>query len=297
MNQRDRHTTNMGNKVNGMKRKVKSKWKIKNDPESRRDQNIQREIADDRRNDHRVKKILLVGTLGSGKSTIFKQLRQIYGEPMTRVERRHYVQYVHEQCITQMKHALDMLNDFQEETNLSHDVMTQNYRRYIIDEHKMNLLVFGYISELQCKWLGDSSPLRIPDEIVMEIIHFFDSVLHGVPDLSHQGMEYADYIQSLHHSKYRLNDKILNALKELWKEPAIKEMYELRSITGIEDSTDHFWNILDTIADPNYIPDLADILSVWKRTTGTVKLWFHFITIPNFCDFKPVQVSPRQNTK
>ena len=214
---------------------------LNQDPEARQDRDIQNEIGRDQKKDNKVKKILFLGSGGSGKSTIFKQLRQIYGEPMTRVERRHYVQYIHEQCITQMKHALDMLNDFQEETNLSHDVVTQNYNRYAQDS-KRN-----------------------------------ENEDYGIPDLSDQGMEYADYVQSLHHTKYRLNDEIVNALKELWKEPAIKKMYDLRNITGIEDSSEYFWNILDTIADPNYIPDLADTLLVRKRTTGTLLPSVHCI--------------------
>ena len=200
--------------------------------ESRNNSPLDIDLRKERIQANGTKKILLLGSGGSGKSTIFKQLRQIYGEPLTRVERRQYVTYIHEQCINQMRHALDVLNDFQEENTLGHKLVLQNYGAYVHEEK--------------------------------------ESARSGIPDLSETGMEAADYIQSLHHTKYKLNDEIVTALKMLWDEPAIKKMYELRNITGIEDSSQYFWDILDTIADPSYIPDLEDTLLVRKRTTGTL---------------------------
>lgn len=125
--------------------------------------------------------------------------------------------------------------------------------------------------EGQC--LSDSSSIIIPDEIALELSRFVHIVLltepYEVPGISDQGLEYADYIQSLHPSEYCLDDQIVTALKTLWAEPAIRKMYDLRKISGIEDSTAYFWNNLDTIADHNYIPDLADITCVRKPTKGT----------------------------
>ena len=188
--------------------------------ESRLNSQVERDIHEEKRLTNKVKKILFLGSGGSGKSTIFKQLRGIYGDPYSPAELRNFVTYIHEQCINQMKHALDVLSDYQGE----------NHQRYVEEQNADR----------------------------------------DIPDLSEMGMEAADYIQSLHHTKYKLNDEIVTALKMLWDEPAIKKMYELRNITGIEDSSQYFWDILDTIADPSYIPDLEDTLLVRKRTTGTL---------------------------
>ena len=54
----------------------------------------------------------------------------------------------------------------------------------------------------------------------------------------------------------------------LWNEPAIKRMYDMRNITKIEDSSKYFWDKLDQLNTPNYIPDEADILLVRYKTTG-----------------------------
>ena len=249
----------MGNKVNGIKRKPKRKGR-NDDEQVKNDDEQFKKIQDVPET-----KMLLLGTGGSGKSTIFKQLRCLYGKPLNIHERRAYKQYVCEQCITEMKHALVILNDLQDETNVCHDLVTQNYRKYIINEEEVMLLVFGYVREFGGKLLSESSSMRIPDEICMEIVQCVYAE-PSFPGLSDQGMEYAEYIQGLPNTTDSLNGDIVNALQELWKEPAIKQMYDLRNITGIEDSTEYFWNALDTIGDPMY--DLNDTLLVRKRTTG-----------------------------
>ena len=196
--------------------------------------------------DKKVKKILFLGSGGSGKSTIFKQLRNIYGDVLSPQERRNYVTYIHEQCINQMKHALEVLKDYHEGS----DIMHENHRQYIHEE-----------KDTEC------------DD-------------HDIPDLSSSGLEAADFIQGLHHSQHRLNDEIVAYLKTLWDEPAIRKMYEMRNITNIEDSSSYFWNILDTINDPNWLPDEADYLLVRHRTTGNVRI-FHFFSFFffSFCGF------------
>ena len=194
---------------------------------------VETDLREEKKRANDVKTILLLGSHSSGKSTIYKQLRHIYGNPLSQPEIRSYVPHIHDQCIGQMKSALDMLNDFQEETALSHSLLKQNYEQYAHDEKD--------------------------DE----------NGIHEIPRLSDQGVEFADYIQSVPYSNHRFTDKIVNALKELWKEPAIKKMYELRNMTTIADSTAYFWNKLDAINDPNWLPNTHDIMLVLKRTTGT----------------------------
>merc|ERR1719474_217874 len=200
------------------------------DPEALTDRHYNSQLKKEKSEAQRVKKILFLGSGGSGKSTIFKQLRQIYGKPLTSLERRQQKTYIHEQCINQMKHALDVLGDFQDKDRLGHQLVHKNLHQYVPEEEK-----------------GD---------------------IYAIPELSDEGVEAADYIENLHHSRYRLDDDIVSALKTLWKEDAIQRMYELRNITGIYDSSKYFWNMLDEIAVDSWIPDTADLLLVRKRTTG-----------------------------
>eukprot|EP01084_Bolivina_argentea_P037015 68437_1 len=48
-------------------------------------------------------------------------------------------------------------------------------------------------------------------------------------------------------------------------------MYEMRNITKIVDSSAYFWDKLDSLNTPNYVPDEADILLVRYRTTGATE--------------------------
>lgn len=143
------------------------------------------------------------------------------------------MQDIHDQCISQMKTALSALNNFQKGVNYSeyiHNTLTQNYDRYVQDAK------------------GNED--------------------YVIPDLSDQGLEYVGCICNLSGGE-RVNDEVANALKELWKEPAIKKMYELRNvITGIEDSILYFWNKLDVIKQTDYIPDEMDCLFEHTRTSG-----------------------------
>eukprot|EP01084_Bolivina_argentea_P218048 370094_1 len=70
-------------------------------------------------------------------------------------------------------------------------------------------------------------------------------------------------------TSYTLTDKIVAALKLLWKEPGIRKMYEMRNITRIDDNSAFFWDKLDELNDPNYLPNDTDILKIRHRTTGT----------------------------
>jgi len=60
----------------------------------------------------------------------------------------------------------------------------------------------------------------------------------------------------------------------LWAEDAIKQIYEDRATTGIDDSSAYFWDKIDTVMESGYIPDETDILLVRFRTTGVIEQKF-----------------------
>ena len=91
-------------------------------------------------------------------------------------------------------------------------------------------------------------------------------------DLSAEAMESAEYIRELHHTKYKLNDEIVAAIELLWKEIAIRTVYDHRSLVCIQESSTYFWDEIRQIADPEYVPSLKDCLLVNKRTTGVKEM-------------------------
>eukprot|EP01084_Bolivina_argentea_P037014 68429_1 len=192
-----------------------------------------------------VHKILFLGSGGSGKSTIFKQLRGIYGNGFNRQERRRFVTHIHEQVIRQMKFALEILKAY------SHgdkdDILHQNAIKYI--------------------------DRKTTQEVKSDDTIDYDSDYHEqdfhltIPQLSESGKEAETFL--LQCNSYKLNDEIVSAIQCLWQEPAIQKLYEMRNITKIDDSSAYFWDGLDQLIHPNYVPGTADILLVRYRTIGT----------------------------
>jgi len=80
-----------------------------NDPEASQNKDVQRDLAKDQSKEKFVKKLLFLGAGGSGKSTLFKQLRSIHGSGWTKEDRLTFVDHIHAQIIEQMKLALDCI--------------------------------------------------------------------------------------------------------------------------------------------------------------------------------------------
>jgi len=81
-----------------------------NDPGKSQDRDVARDLAKDQGADKFTKKLLFLGAGGSGKSTIFKQLRSIHGSGFTKEDRMSFVDHIHAQIIEQMKLALETIN-------------------------------------------------------------------------------------------------------------------------------------------------------------------------------------------
>jgi len=64
---------------------------------------IDKQTHKDRLKENATKKLLLLGTGESGKSTIFKQLTHIYGDGFTEDERMVFVDIIFNNCLSAMK--------------------------------------------------------------------------------------------------------------------------------------------------------------------------------------------------
>eukprot|EP01084_Bolivina_argentea_P139946 246140_1 len=169
-----------------------------------------------------VKKLLLLGSGLSGKSTIFKQLRTIHGTGWSKEDRLTFIDHIHAQIIEQMKLSIECI-EFLREDEL--------------------------IAEFGDDW-------KRPDDY-----NPFDK-------LSDDAQRACMVLQSVKDPK--LNHAIADACKVLWNEPEIKAVYDNRATMKIADSCPHFWDKIDTIMEPGYVPDEMDILLVNYRTTGVI---------------------------
>lgn len=175
--------------------------------------------------------ILLLGTPNSGKSTIIKLCRELNGEPFTRQERQIYKVRILRQCIGQMQMTVAVRND-------------------------IIFLISGFTHDTRTTVQNQGKSLRIPDGIQRQIslyIEGFDVFL------SPNACNAAKGIQNLHQSANEFSDDIVATLKTLWNEPTIKAMYDRRDDREIVGSTVYFWDMLDTLNDPNWLPESNDI--------------------------------------
>jgi GTPase SAR1 family protein len=76
---------------------------------------VNRELQSDKRTETGVRKLLFLGSGGSGKSTLFKQLRTIHGGGFTELDRRGYRDHIYSQVIVQMQDMLYALDELKEE--------------------------------------------------------------------------------------------------------------------------------------------------------------------------------------
>ena len=76
----------------------------------RRSRNIDRQLRKERIDKQEEYKILLLGTGESGKSTIIKQMRIIYGKGFTEEDRAGYRELIFQNIVTAMKRLLDALD-------------------------------------------------------------------------------------------------------------------------------------------------------------------------------------------
>ena len=184
---------------------------------------VNKEMAKDKKIDKGIKKLLFLGSGGSGKSTLFKQLRSIHGDGYSKSDRMYFVAHIHAQIVDQMKLAIECI-EFDAEEELENQ-MGDEYERP-----------------------NDFNPYSA---------------------LSDEAQAAVERV-----SKYRfqnkINDQMAADCKLLWNEPAIKQIYEDRAITKIEDTSNYFWDKIDQIMLADFVPNETDILLVRYRTTGVI---------------------------
>lgn len=90
-------------------------------PEAKRTADIDRGLRHNKHDADKIIKLLLLGAGESGKSTIFKQMKKMYGTQPTDEEMVRVTSYVRENCINFMKSLADAAADFGYASNLSSD--------------------------------------------------------------------------------------------------------------------------------------------------------------------------------
>jgi GTPase SAR1 family protein len=71
-----------------------------------------------------------------------------------------------------------------------------------------------------------------------------------------------------------MNKKIADYVKALWKDSTIQEAYDRASEFQLNDSTKYFFEEIDRIAKPDYVPSEDDMLRLRNKTSGVIETCF-----------------------
>eukprot|EP01038_Epipyxis_sp_PR26KG_P016071 gene16071-21822_t len=147
-------------------------------------------------------KLLLLGAGESGKSTIFKQMKIIYGDQYSDAERKQQLPTIYSNVLQAMKVLIEQA------------------------------IAFNLVGSVQAKAQ-------------------FDMI---------KGFDDGEII----------NITVGNAIKDLWNDPGMKMVWDRRSEFQIVESVQYYFNKIDVIKMPDYLPDKDDIIYSRVRTSGIV---------------------------
>jgi GTPase SAR1 family protein len=167
----------------------------------RRSRALERRMSLDNNVEEEKIKLLLLGAGESGKSTIFKQMRIMYGDKMGEKELKTFVSIVRSNCLSSMVLAVNSAPDI---------------------------------------------AAVVEDDVSADKI---------------KGLDYT--------SEY--TPEIASAIKNLWADPGIKKVFENKAKFQLNDSAEYWFENLDRISAPDYVPSQQDVLRTRVRTSGIVE--------------------------
>ncbi|ESN98766.1 hypothetical protein HELRODRAFT_162221 [Helobdella robusta] len=101
-----------------------------------------------------------------------------------------------------------------------------------------------------------------------------------IPYKNHENEENSKLLKQIDYEKVTTFEKpYVDAVKSLWNDSGIQECYDRRREYQLTDSAKYYLDNLDTIASPNYLPTLQDILRVRVPTTGIIEYPFDLDSI------------------
>jgi len=237
------------------------------------DLGIEGELVNDKICNSKVQRVLLLGSAGAGKSTLSKHAKQIYGQSYKDDDRRAFIVPIHKQIIEQMKLCIRVYIEWNHrQTQRKEYQMRMAARLHIIDED-IELDEETKINNDNEDANAHSLPELIQDcsEELDELL-IWDQIELKCPAL--QNEKAAKMVLSFQQESQPFDEEIGSAIKQLWNEPIVKEIYALRNITCVEASSAHFWDKVMEICDKDktYLPTMEDVLLCRQTTTRVYEI-------------------------
>jgi guanine nucleotide-binding protein G(o) subunit alpha len=208
------------------------------------------------KDDKRQLRFLLLGIGGSGKSTIFKQFRNVYGTPKSDDDLRMYGVVARSNIVT----AITKLCELTRELKLEHK---------LVDESKIE----------------DDTVVVPQDGHRMTVIEAYNHIVSYLVDMSAteplpnltEEQEKSDWVGRSVIAGSKTNAdairclQLADAIEILWGSPTIRnEVWQRRGEKNVVDAHNAFLNDIRRITSPRYIPTEEDVLKARVRTTQIV---------------------------
>lgn len=183
--------------------------------------------------------VLLFGAKDSGKSTWIKQMRFLYGSPLSDAETRMYGVLVRSNMVAIVKERLNHIRKLDLVSSLDREEQYQrDSYKGAEEEDPSGITPREVFDELESLLQGEHNGKLTPI-----------NVKYSSPDLKH----------SINHKSY-LFEKCAVLIKTLWRTETMRKVERHRKSANIIESIDELFGRLTSIASHSYIPSERDIL-------------------------------------
>ncbi|KAI8095055.1 G protein alpha subunit [Gilbertella persicaria] len=104
-------------------------------------------------------------------------------------------------------------------------------------------------------------------------------------DINLDNPENRDYFEFIMDQKQQFNDtyslspEVVKGIKHLWEDAGVQEAHRRRNEFQLNDSASYYFDSIERIGDPNYLPTDQDVLRSRVKTTGIAETKFVFGTL------------------
>lgn len=210
-------------------------------------------------------KILLLGSGESGKSTILKQMKIIHQNGYSQEDLLMYKTTIYKNLLDCAKSIVSALEQFgytfEENEETAPEALPESTDNDATTETSSNTAAASSntVATSSNTVVTTTAPVDATkeDKITPADLEFVkSSIISPDPDTL-------------------FDPKLAAIITKLWANPIVKKIFtEKRAQFYIMDSAPYFFNNVDRISDPDYIPNVADILRARIKTTGIYETHF-----------------------
>jgi GTPase SAR1 family protein len=200
---------------------------------------IDEQLAHERQEEELKIKLLLLGSGESGKSTIFKQMRIIYGSPRSDENLRMYGVVVRSNCITAVRKLCQLIRLLEMEDDLEEEEAAEGAEQ----------TPFEAFETLSSHLVDGTAPPIEPVELADDWVGHCAAAGLGPNNDAQMFLQ------------------IWKPIKALWQANIMKEVWQKRALVNIIDGHKEFLDDIDRLVSTSFKPTQQDVLLARVKTT------------------------------